>query len=187
MAGTTANSSQGDPRKRAGTYLVIEGIVLFILGAIAIFLPLIAGLAVTIFLGWLFLIGGIVGLISTFGARHLPGNLWSLVSALLAIAAGVLLVGWPAKGLISVTLVLIAFFVADGLVSLLYALAHRSDLGRRWGWMLASGIVTLAIAIIVALGLPGSAAWALGLLVGIDMVMGGSSLIAFGLGVRAQP
>jgi uncharacterized membrane protein HdeD (DUF308 family) len=184
MAGPSIESRLHQTARRASTFLVIEGIVLLVLGFLAIVLPMVAGIAVTIFLGWLLVMGGIVGLISTFGARPMPGFVWSLISAVLALAAGVLLIGWPGQGLVSVTLVLIVFFLADGLTSVWFAVSHRAALGSRWGWMLASGLVTLVLAIVILSGLPGSAAWALGLIVGIDMVMAGSSLVAIGTSLR---
>src|SRR5947207_15914885 len=88
-------------REHWGLFL-IEGIVLVILGLLAIIIPPIATIAVTIFLGWLFLISGIVGLVTTFLARHAPGFWWSLLSAVLAIAAGIVLLGWPIPGSVAV-------------------------------------------------------------------------------------
>ncbi len=131
---------------------LIEGIVLLILGFLAILIPPIATLAVTIFLGWLFLISGVVGLLTTFGARHAPGFWWSLLSAALAIAAGVVLLAWPVGGAVSLTLVLIVFFLVEGIASIMYALEHRQQLSGRWGWMLASGIVDLILAAMIFTG-----------------------------------
>jgi len=163
---------------------LIEGIILVILGAAAIAVPWLATLAAEIFIGWIFLISGIVGLITTFWARHAPGFWWSLVSAIIAIAAGVVLLAWPITGTLSLTLVLIAFFVVEGIASILYAIEHRAQLSGRWGWMLVSGIIDLILAAIIFAGLPGTAAWALGLLVGINMVFGGAALIAMALAAR---
>jgi uncharacterized membrane protein HdeD (DUF308 family) len=164
---------------------LIEGVILVILGLAAIIVPPIATLAVEIFLGWLFLISGVVGLVTTFWMRHAPGFWWSLVSAVLAIAAGVVLIAWPVSGAISLTLVLIVFFIVEGAASIMFALDHRRELSGRWGWMLASGIVDLLLAAIIFAGLPVSAAWALGLLVGINLVFGGSALIAMALHARS--
>src|SRR5262245_38799233 len=161
-----------------------EGIILVLLGFLAIVVPPIASLAVAIFLGWLFLLSGIVGLITTFMMRNLPGFWWSLLSAALAIAAGVVLLGWPVSGVLSLTLVLIVFFVIEGIASIMYALEHRNS--GRWAWMLASGIIDLLLAALILAGLPGSAAWALGLLVGINMVFGGTSMIAMALHARGE-
>jgi len=165
---------------------LIEGIIFVVLGLLAILVPPIAGLAVTILLGWLFFISGVMGLVSTFWARQAPGFWWSLLSAVLAIAVGVVLLVSPTAGLLSLTYVLIAFFLIEGVASIMYAIEHRRELTNQWGWMLASGVVTLALGIIILVSLPGSAAWALGLLVGIDMVFGGCALIAVAMAARKE-
>ncbi len=163
---------------------LIEGIILVILGLAAIALPPIATLAFTIIIGWIFLISGVVGLFTTFWARHVPGFWWSLISAIIGIGAGVVLLLWPITGTLSLTLVLIAFFVIEGIVSIMYAIEHRNQLTGRWGWMLVSGIIDLILAGIIFAGLPGTAEWALGLLVGINMLFGGAALIAMALAAR---
>jgi uncharacterized membrane protein HdeD (DUF308 family) len=163
---------------------LVEGIVLIVLGLIAILLPPIATLAVEILFGWLFLISGILGLITTFWMRQAPGFWWALLSAVLAIAAGIVLLAWPLSGVLTLTLILIAFFTIEGVVSIMYALEHKRELSGRWGFMLASGIVDLIVAAIIFIGLPGTAAWALGLLVGINMIFGGSALIAMAMHAR---
>lgn len=171
-------------REHWGLFLA-EGIILVILGLLAIIVPPIATIAVTIFLGWLFLISGIVGLVTTFWARHAPGFWWALLSAVLAIAAGIVLLGWPIPGAVSLTLLLIAFFIIEGVLSILYAFEHKKELSGRWGWMLISGIIDLILAAIIWGGLPGTAAWALGLLVGINMLFGGSAMIAMAMHARS--
>jgi uncharacterized membrane protein HdeD (DUF308 family) len=164
---------------------LIEGIVLVVLGLLAIIIPPIATIAVTIFLGWLFLISGVVGLVTTFWARHAPGFWWSLLSAVLAIAAGIVLLAWPISGAVSLTLLLIVFFTIEGVLSIMYALEHKKELSGRWGWMLTSGIIDLVLAAIILAGLPGTAAWALGLLVGINMLFGGTAMIAMAMHARS--
>ena len=164
---------------------LVEGIVLVVLGLLAIALPPIASLAVAILVGWLILISGIVGLVTTFMMRHAPGFWWSLASAVLATAVGIILLGWPASGVLSLTLVLIFFFILEGIASIMFAIDHRNQLSGRWGWMLASGIVDLFLAGLIFVGLPGTAAWAIGLLLGINMIFGGTSLIAMALHTRA--
>jgi uncharacterized membrane protein HdeD (DUF308 family) len=161
--------------------LLIEGIILALLGAAAIIIPQIATLAVTILLSWVFFVSGVVGLITTFMMRQAPGFWWSLFSALVAIAAGVTLIGWPASGALSLTILLIAFFILEGIATIMYALEHKRELSGRWGLVLASGIVDLGLAAIILAGLPGTAAWALGLLVGVNMLFGGGALIGLAL------
>jgi uncharacterized membrane protein HdeD (DUF308 family) len=163
-----------------------EGIILVLLGLAALVVPFIAGLTVTLTLGWLFLFAGIVGLIATFRARGAPGFGWSLISAIVAIVAGAVLLWNPLQGLVTLTFVLIAFFIVDGLITIFYAIAHRQELTGKWEWMLVNGIIDLILAGIIISGLPGAVAWALGLLVGIDMVFGGVALIAMALNARTE-
>jgi uncharacterized membrane protein HdeD (DUF308 family) len=167
------------------TFFLTEGIILIILGALAIFLTPFATIAVTIILGWIFLVSGIVGLITTFGASRAPGFWWALLSALIAIGAGIILFVEPITGALSLTLVLIAFFVVEGITSIMYALEHRRELSGRWEWMLISGIVDLLLAGIIFAGFPGTAAWALGLLVGINMIFGGVALVGIAAHARS--
>src|SRR5580704_1175242 len=115
---------------------LIEGIVLVLLGIAAIAVPPIATLAFTLVIGWLFLISGIVGLITTFYMRSAPGFWWSLFSAVVAIAAGIVLLRWPISGSVSLTIVLITFFVLEGIITIMYAIDHRNQQTLRWGWML---------------------------------------------------
>lgn len=162
-----------------------EGIILVVLGILALLAPEMASIAATLLFGWLLLISGIVGLISTIRARHAPGFGWSLASAVIGIVAGVLLLGWPLRGVFSLTAVLIAFLVLEGVVSIFYALEHRKALSGRWGWMLASGIIDLCLAAIIFARLPGTALWALGLIVGVNLIFGGWALIAMALHARS--
>jgi len=144
-------------------------------------LPPLAGLVTVILLGWLLIGTGLIGLVTTLLARHAPGFWWSLLSAVIGIVAGILLLGWPLLGTLSLTAVLIAFLFAEGVVSIMYALEHRNALSGRWGWMLASGILDVGLGVLLFIGLPATALWALGLLLGINLVFGGWALIFMAL------
>jgi uncharacterized membrane protein HdeD (DUF308 family) len=173
--------------RQHSTLYLAEGVILVILGLLAVLVPPIASLAIAIFLGWLFLVSGGVGLATTFLTRGAPGFWWSLLSAVLAIVVGGLLIASPVSGVLSLTYVLIVFFLVEGIATIMYAVEHRSQYPGRWGWMLVSGIVDVILALIIVMGLPGTAAWAIGLLVGINMVFGGMALISLALYARAAP
>jgi uncharacterized membrane protein HdeD (DUF308 family) len=179
MQSTVANALHAHWR-----LFLTEGIVLLILGVLAIVIPPIATIAVEVLVGWLLLMSGIVGLIATFRMRSAPGFWWSLISAIVGIAAGVVLLRWPLSGALSLTLVLTVFLVLEGIASILFALEHKRELSGRWGMMLFSGVIDLFLAGIIFAGLPGTAAWAIGLLIGINLVFGGSALIAMALHAR---
>jgi uncharacterized membrane protein HdeD (DUF308 family) len=163
---------------------LVEGVVLLVLGATAVVIPPLATLAVTILFGWLFLVSGVMGLITTFWMRQAPGFWWALVSAVLGIVVGASLLAMPVSGAFSLTIVLVAFFIIEGVASIMFAFDHKRELSGRWGWMLMSGIVDVILATMIFAGLPSTAAWAIGLLVGINMMFGGAALIAMALHAR---
>lgn len=171
-------------RQHWGLFLA-EGIVLLVLGLVAVALPMLATIGFTIVLGWLFLLSGGVGIATTFWMRGAPGFWWSLISGLIGIGAGLVLLMSPVSGAVSLTLVLIAFFVIEGVATIMYAIEHRAQLSDRWSWMLFSGIIDLVLAGMILAGLPSSAAWALGLLVGINMIFGAIAMIAMALAARS--
>jgi len=184
---SSANFDGGPLPRSAQDYwgwFLAEGIILTILGLGAIVLPALAGVVATVFLGWLFLIAGLVGLLSTFRTRHAPGFGWSLLSAILALLVGVLFLWNPLRGLITLTYLLTVFFIIDGIFMIFLAISHRRELSGRWEWLLVNGVVDLILAGIVISGLPGTLVWVVGLLVGIDLLFGGGSLIAMALQAR---
>lgn len=183
---TVTNELAGAVRRHWVLFLT-EGIALVILGALAVAAPAIASVATAVFFGWILLISGVAGLITTFRGRQVPGFVWSLVSAVIGIVAGALLLGWPVQGTMSLTAVLIAFLAIEGAVTIMYALEHRKALSGRWGWMLVSGVLDIALGALLLIGLPGSALWALGLIVGINLLFGGWALVLMALHARPTP
>ena len=181
---TKMQSAMRDAVREHWKAFLFEGIVLVILGLAAITVPPLAGLAVTIFLGWMFLVSGIAGLAMTFWARQMPGFWWSLISAALAVLAGLVLLARPMQGVLTLTIVVGAYFLAEGVATIMYALEHRRELSERWSWMLFAGLLDILIAAMIIAGLPGSAEWAIGLLVGINLLFGGASLIGVALAAR---
>lgn len=175
---------------------VAEGVALIALGLVAIIVPSIAASYLTVALGWVFLGSGAIGLAATFWARQAPGFWWSLISALLALLVGVILVvnethelyggllGWPFETAGPLRLILVLFFLVEGGASIMFAVEHRRQFSGRWAWMLASGAVDIVLASIIIFNLPGTSSWTVGLLVGINMILGGSALLAMGLHAR---
>ena len=166
-------------------FFLIEGIVLVILGLIAVCVPPLATVTVELLIGWLILLSGVLGLVMTFQTRDSPGFGWSLLSAVVGILVGIALLIWPLSGVFSLTVMLTVFLALEGLVSIMYALAHRRESSSRWELMLVSGIVDLILAGLILAGLPATAAWAIGLIVGINLFFGGVALIAIALQARS--
>jgi uncharacterized membrane protein HdeD (DUF308 family) len=163
---------------------LFEGILLSIIGLAAMVVPPLASLAITIFLGWMFLVSGVAGLVATYWARNMPGFWWSLISAALAVLAGGILLARPMQGVLTLTIVIGAYFFAEGVASIMYGLEHRKELSGRWSWVLVAGLMDIVIAFFIIAGLPGSAEWAIGLLVGINLLFGGATLIGMALAAR---
>jgi uncharacterized membrane protein HdeD (DUF308 family) len=163
--------------------VLAQGIVMMVLGFLAVAEPNVATFAIGIFVGWLFFIGGIFRALSVWRARRMPGFAWSLLTALLAIVLGLILIFRPLAGVLTLTMVLIAFFILEGITAIVLAVQHREHL-RSWGWVLFSGIVDLLLAYLIWAGWPSSADWAIGLLVGINMVFLGLSLLMTALAAR---
>ncbi len=173
-----------DPGAHAHWQLqLIEGIVLVLLGCVAVFVPFWLGFVLFV---WLFLIAGLTGLVTTLVMWHRTGFWWSLMSAVLALGIGIFLYVAPDFALLAFPLLLMGFLVVEGVVTIMFALDHSRDLSGRWGWMLASGIVDLCLAAVIVIGLPATASWALGLILAVNLIFGGGALIGMALAAREQ-
>ena len=163
---------------------LFQGAIMIGLGALAIAAPVWATLAVDVYVGWLFLISGAVGLVAMFSARSVPGFLWTFVTALLSVAVGALLLWRPIEGVLSLTIVLTAFFIVEGIFQAAAALIYRDGMPGSWGWLLVSGLADLALAAIIIMGWPGTVVWILGLLVGVNLLTSGWAVVMVALGAR---
>ena len=153
------------------TWFTIFGVLLIILGVLAVAFPFFTTIATKIFLGWLFLIGGIVQIVHAFSARGWSEFFLDLLMGLLFIIGGAWLAFFPLTGIITLTIFLAAMFVVQGVIEIAMALRMRSHGG--WIWMLLAGIVALAVGVLILMQLPSSATWAIGLLVDINLLMTG--------------
>ncbi len=163
---------------------LVHGVVMMILGVLALIWPQISTLAVDIYVGWMFLISGIVGLATMFFAPNAPAFLWSLLTAALSLIVGVLLLWHPVQGTVSLTLVLIAFFVVEGVFQIVAAIRYRDEFPDSWGWMVISGIADLMLAGLIISGWPGTASWALGLIVGVNLITSGFAITMGAIAAR---
>jgi uncharacterized membrane protein HdeD (DUF308 family) len=153
------------------TWFRVLGVVLIILGCLAIIFPFLTAIAVKVFLGWLFLIGGLIQIIHAFSAKQWGGFLWSLLIGVLYVIVGAWLAFFPLTGILALTLLIAAMFIVEGILEI--AMAFRMRPLQGWGWALFSGIVALVVGVLIFAQLPYSAVWAIGLLVGINMISSG--------------
>lgn len=160
-------------RAGRGWFLAL-GIGLLALGLLDIALPFVASLVTTMVIGWLMVVGG--ALHGYHAVRHhAPGSGWAMAAAVVEVIAGIAVIAFPVAGTLTLTLVLAGFFLAEGGIKIVRALQHRAL--PYWGWLLFDGAVAVGLGLLILLGWPGTAIWALGLLVGINFVFSGMSAL----------
>jgi uncharacterized membrane protein HdeD (DUF308 family) len=157
--------------------LMTGGIISVVLGVIAIVVPPLASVTITILVGIILLIGA-VGMVAEALSRGSTGHrVWSAILAVLYVVAGVWLLINPVEGTITLTWVLVVFFLVIGLFRLIAGIQGRGAGVPNAGWAIVNGLLSILIAVLVLVELPSSAAWAIGLLVGIQLLFDGMMLI----------
>jgi len=164
---------------------LIQGVIMTILGVLAVIWPQISTVAVDVYVGWLFLLSGVVGLATMFLAQDVQAFLWLLLTAALSLFVGIVLLWHPVEGAVSLTLVLIAFFIVEGIFQIAASVSYRDVFPDSWGWLLGSGIADLILAALIIKAWPSTAGWALGLIVGVNLVTSGAAIIMVALAGRS--
>lgn len=179
--GLQDTAARRDISNNWGWYLLL-GVTSCVAGVLAIAFPLIASIAIKILIGWLLLLIGISQMLQAFSAQKWRNAVLDFLLGLLLLIAGGVLAIYPLTGLVALTLFLAMLFVAQGILQIALSFQLRPVSG--WGWVLFSGITAVAIGLLLGLGLPSSASWALGLLAGINMIVSGAGYIALALTSR---
>jgi uncharacterized membrane protein HdeD (DUF308 family) len=155
---------------------LITGVLMLLGGAAAILVPAAASVTIAIFIGWLLVYAGIVQLVHAFRHREAGrARAWTVVHGLITLAAGVYIVVAPLSGTITLTVVLAVWFMVSGALQLGLWWAERGQPGA--GLIAFNGVLSTILGILIAVSLPSSAAWAIGLLVGIDLVFWGTRVL----------
>src|SRR5215218_6988822 len=170
------------PSSATRLWYLIQGILLIAAGMLAIIYPVISSAAVVILLGWLLIISGVVQGLSLIGAGQVPHFWLQLISVILALLIGFLFLRDPAQGLATITLLLIVFFMIEGISKVVFALTIRPF--PNWGWVLASGLVGILMALILWASLPVTALWLVGVLLGINLISVGAAIAYLAWQVR---
>ena len=169
----------GSVREHRGWFFGL-GIAWVVLGALAILVPFVASVLSAVMFGWLMIIGGFFEGVHAFQNQRWGGFPWAVLEGVVLVVAGALVVAFPLTGTLTLTLILAAFFFAEGVLKIIRATQHR-DLPA-WGWLLFDGALSLVLGLMIAVGWPSTAVWALGLLVGIDLLFSGVSMLLIGAG-----
>ena len=163
-------------------WILVFGIILMVLGALAIGVPMAAALAIELLLGWLLIVGSVFHGVHALRARRTSQFFWELLLCALYLAVGLIFLLDPQHGIITLTLLLAIFFILEGAFKL--ALAWQLRPLANWSWLMLSGVLALILGIIIWTGLPGTAGWVIGLLVGINLLFNGLSLVLLALAVK---
>ena len=160
--------------RRHSLWYLIQGALMILGGILALIYPIVSSVAVVLFLGWVLIVSGVVQGISLIDARNVPHFWLQLVSVVLSIVVGLLLIRNPEQGLLTITLLLIVFFMVEGFSKVIFSLTIRPF--PNWGWILVSGIIGILLSLFLWANLPVTAIWLLGLLVGIQLISEGAAL-----------
>jgi uncharacterized membrane protein HdeD (DUF308 family) len=160
--------------KRYSLWYLVQGGLMILAGILALVYPAISSVAVVFFIGWLLIFSGIFQGISLIGARQVPHFWLQLISVALFIVVGALFLRNPGESLLTLTLLLIVFFLIEGISKVIFALTIRPF--PNWGWVLVSGIVGILLAFYLWASIPVSAAWLLGVLLGIELICEGAAI-----------
>ena len=175
------------PRKGVRGWLIFEGILLIALGVLAAALPLFAGLAVALVLGWVLVFSGLLGLIGLFVSRGHDHPVWRTVSAVIAIAAGGIVLWSPVVGVIGLAILIAAYLTLNAFTSFAMAFHHRGRAAKGWGWQVFSGVVGIVLAVFILLLNPRGDAVLIGFFIALDFIVGGLSLLGISAGIRRAP
>ncbi len=177
-----AEASWMEEAKKNSGLLIFLGILTVVFGVVAVASPLITGVAVTVFVGVMLLASGIAQIVHALKSRQWGTGCWGTIIGLLGVAAGLLMIFRPLVGLVTMTMLLAIYFLVDGISEIIAAFRIKPDQG--WGWVLFNGIVAVLLGFMIWRQWPVSGAWAIGLLVGIHIVLTGWSMIILGTGAR---
>jgi uncharacterized membrane protein HdeD (DUF308 family) len=168
--------------KRYSLWYLLQGVLMVVAGVLALVYPLLASVAMVYLLAWILIISGVLQGIGLIGARDVPHYWLQLISVVLAIVIGVLLLNQPESGLLVMTVLLIVFFMVEGISKIIFALTIRPF--PNWGWVLASGLVGIVLAVYLWANMPIASEWVLGILLGIMLISEGAALAYLAWKVR---
>ena len=169
--------------KQSIGWSIVISILIIVAGVLAIIVPAAAGIAVTIFLGWLLIFSGAAHLVFAWHTRTTGGLIWELLVGVLYALVGGYLLFQPAAGLASLTLALAIYLFAEAILE--FALSFRLRPMRGSRWLLLDGIITLILAILIWRSWPSSTPWVIGTLIGISMLFSGFSRLMLSVAARS--
>jgi uncharacterized membrane protein HdeD (DUF308 family) len=171
-----------DTVKRYSLWYLLQGVLMFVAGVLALVYPLLASVTIVVLLGWILIVSGVLQGIGLIGARHVPHYWLQLISVTLSIIVGLLLLNQPGGGLLLFTVLLLVYFMVEGISKIIFALTIKPF--PNWGWVLASGLVGILLALFLWANLTTVSEWVLGFLLGIQLACEGAALTYLAWRVR---
>lgn len=154
--------------RRYSLWYLAEGILLTLAGILAIVFPLISSTAAVLMLGWLLVFSGVLQTVGLVSARHVPHFWLQLAAVLLSLLAGFLILRDPLQSLAVLTLLILVFFMLEGMSKIVFALTIRPL--PVWGYVLASGVLGVLLSVFLLVNLPETAVWLVALLIGFQFI-----------------
>jgi uncharacterized membrane protein HdeD (DUF308 family) len=164
--------------RHSGWFMAL-GVAFIVGGFLALIMPLVAGIAVALAVGWVFIFVGIIQLIHAWQIRGWGGVVWQMIIGLIILAGGIALITDPIVGTLTLTLLLGIVFIAKGIMQIIFGVNYRPHMG--WGWIVGAGVLSAVVGVLILFSWPISAAWALGTLAGISLIFSGWSYIAIAM------
>ena len=177
-----AQLSSSDVVRQASTWSIVWGVLLIVLGMLAVGSPFVAAVAVNVVIAWLIVFAGVVHLILAFHAHGAGSLIWKLLVGVAYVCFGVYLIMHPVLGVSTLTLLLASLFLVEGIFDIALFFQMRSMRGS--SWVLMDGVVTLLLGLLIYLQWPSSSAWAIGTLVGVSVIISGVTRVMLSLAVR---
>ena len=168
--------------KEHSGWFVALGVFFILGGAFAITMPLVAGIAATIAVGWALIFVGALQLVHSWSIRTWGGFALQALIGLIILAGGIGILFNPFAAAVSLTLLLGAVFAAKGIVQVVLGLRYRPH--ANWGWIVAAGVIAIILGVMILLDWPWSSTWVLGTLVGISLIFSGWSYVMIALAAR---
>jgi len=177
-----ADGTWMEEAKKNSGLLIFLGILTVVFGVFAIGTPFITGIAVTLFVGMMLAVSGVAQIVHALKSKQWGTGFWGTVIGVLGLAAGLIMIFRPMVGLVTMTMLLAIYFLVDGISEIIAAFRIKPDQG--WGWVFFNGVVAVVLGLMIWRQWPVSGAWAIGVLVGIHILLTGWTMIILGTGAR---
>ncbi|MGB6907930.1 MAG: HdeD family acid-resistance protein [Methyloceanibacter sp.] len=181
-AAAAMREAMRDIVKRYSLWYLLQGILMVVAGFLALVYPLIASVAIVYLLAWILIVSGVVQGIGLIGARQVPHFWLQLISVVIAIVVGLLLLRQPESGLVVFSVLLIVYFMVEGMAKIIFALTIKPF--PNWGWVLGAGIVSILLAVYLWANLAVASEFLLGILLGVQLICEGAAMTYLAWRVR---